>query len=410
MKRRPGLKLFPAPVWPSRIPLASKLALIGIVVVLLAGVNFYFVRAVMNDGNHIAGVVSVAGKLRMLSRKIEIDVMQYIGLPKQNARPVRNGMTEFEQLMQALSQGGRVFDTQLPPMNAWHRHLLDAVRRHWIQYRVDIEAILVARLYENADPGAVSPENMLALHRQSLSRATALLHASEQMVASILRDLELSRQRAIRGLLWSIGLLIVVLILSLLIMHRSVARPLGQLIAGARRIARGDYHVRFRHRSRDELGALAAALDEAVRKMSATVDEQRHKYHGLQLSEHMLKGLAEMPGLGVCSILHRQLIYANQNLADLLGYDSVDQLLGVSTQSLFVDSNCRHFWDQDALQGMDPQGVSVRCLARRFDGSQVLIDIQAQRCMQGEEVFAVCLVRMASAENVAGATSEPLKC
>jgi len=45
---------------------------------------------------------------------------------------------------------------------------------------------------------------------------------------------------------------------------RSIARPLGQVVASLRAIARGDRSRRVQHRNRDEIGAIAVSLDQVI--------------------------------------------------------------------------------------------------------------------------------------------------
>ncbi len=381
-----------------RLRLAHKLGLIGLIAFLLAGFNLAFVKLVMDDGRSMAGVVSAAGKLRMLSRKIEIDVMEYIRFPQQGTEAVRNGMAEFEQLLQAVADGGQFFGAQVPPMNDWHRHFLDAVRRGWILYRVDIEAILAAGPDAHTGHRPLAPEGLFALQRQFAGRATGLLHACEELIASILRDLETHQQQTAVRMLGAIGLLVVALIAMLLLAYRNFSGAVARLHDDVQRIALGDYQVRRYSRPTDELAELSQAFDAAMRKVGASLEGMRRSHQALQQTDRIFRGLADIPGLGVFSVIDRRLSFANQHVADMLGYESAAPLLDMSVQMLFPSPSCRRFWDENPPPGVDGLPFEARCPARHRDGRQIMLKIKGVRRLQGEHTFAVCLVRLATAK------------
>jgi signal transduction histidine kinase len=66
---------------------------------------------------------------------------------------------------------------------------------------------------------------------------------------------------------------IVLLYLASQVFRRAVARPVRSLVAGARKVAAGDYSHRIRLDSHDELGELAAAMNSMMQQFETTRDD-----------------------------------------------------------------------------------------------------------------------------------------
>jgi two-component system phosphate regulon sensor histidine kinase PhoR len=84
-----------------------------------------------------------------------------------------------------------------------------------------------------------------------------------------LTDIE-ARHRALRGLLAAAlgGAFLLSLAVSYLV-ARSITRPLGEMVAAAQRMARGEFHEKITARSRDEVADLAGVLNQ----MAAAIEE-----------------------------------------------------------------------------------------------------------------------------------------
>jgi two-component system phosphate regulon sensor histidine kinase PhoR len=84
-----------------------------------------------------------------------------------------------------------------------------------------------------------------------------------------LTDIE-ARHRALRGLLAAAlgGAFLLSLAVSFLV-ARSITRPLGEMVAAARRMAREEFHEKIRTRSNDEVADLAGVLNQ----MAAAIEE-----------------------------------------------------------------------------------------------------------------------------------------
>jgi PAS domain S-box-containing protein len=101
-------------------------------------------------------------------------------------------------------------------------------------------------------------------------------------------------QRATSVLLGGFALLLAATIGLGLLVARGVFEPLRELVAGTRRISRGDYDVRLRENRSDEVGMVASAFNEMTERIAASQRalEERRRY---------LETILENIGTGVMS-------------------------------------------------------------------------------------------------------------
>jgi two-component system phosphate regulon sensor histidine kinase PhoR len=137
-----------------------------------------------------------------------------------------------------------------------------------------------------------------------------------------------------------------VLLLALILTVRAVG-PIGRLAAFTDRIRRGDLTGMIRVESRDEIGRLAANLNEIIAVLQEkirTADEERRKL------ESVFAGMAE--GLMVLDAAHR-IETINCGMAKLLG-DRYDQIIGKTLLEAF-----RNIPLQDAFEAFRRRGKPV---------------------------------------------------
>ncbi len=97
------------------------------------------------------------------------------------------------------------------------------------------------------------------------------------MVAQLEADTE-DRISHLRAILWgALGLSVLVLLMGLYLIRRRVLQPLDALLAGAERIASGDFSARTEHTGQDELGRVGQAFNimaEAVSRSHQDLESQ----------------------------------------------------------------------------------------------------------------------------------------
>jgi PAS domain S-box-containing protein len=101
-------------------------------------------------------------------------------------------------------------------------------------------------------------------------------------------------QRATSVILGAFALLLAATIALGLVVARGVFEPLRELVAGTRRISRGDFNVRLREDRADEVGIVATAFNEMTQRIaeSQRVLDERRRY---------LEAILENIGTGVIS-------------------------------------------------------------------------------------------------------------
>ncbi len=101
-------------------------------------------------------------------------------------------------------------------------------------------------------------------------------------------------QRATSVILGGFALLLAATIALGLVVARGVFEPLRELVAGTRRISRGDFNVRLREDRADEIGIVASAFNEMTQRIaeSQRVLDERRRY---------LEAILENIGAGVIS-------------------------------------------------------------------------------------------------------------
>jgi PAS domain S-box-containing protein len=114
-------------------------------------------------------------------------------------------------------------------------------------------------------------------------------------------ELDSARSRAVRDIALSLAFLVLVSALALAL-RRSITRPLRDVSAAARGLARGDIATRVNYSSRDEIGDVAGAFREVHATAERLVEEIRAKNRAVR--ENRLEHRADVGGLeGVWSQL-----------------------------------------------------------------------------------------------------------
>src|SRR5690625_3941930 len=86
-----------------RVSTAQKLTVMLFLMFLAAGANIFLFKSFIHDFRDMAGTVSMAGKLRLLSQKIELDIVQFAGDPGGSPAAVLNGIAEFDAVLAVLT-------------------------------------------------------------------------------------------------------------------------------------------------------------------------------------------------------------------------------------------------------------------------------------------------------------------
>lgn len=357
---------------------------------LIVLVNALFFRSLANDFRDITATVSVAGKLRLMSKKIELDMIQFAANPAQGARAVRNSMAEFDMAIKALSEGGRVFGVTVKQTRTAHERALQNVRKRWQEYQVEIGVGLSAAAFMAS---SASKENMMDQRDQIAMKATQLLHASERLVDSIVKDMQRRQRVATLYMYGALTLVFTSFLLGLWFVRRRIATPLDLLYEGTQRLRQGDYQVQLHYPVADELGRLVRSFNTSAQHISKVLDDLEHSNHTLKRIETMFEGLTDNPGIAVYVLSGQQFLFVNQEMADLLGYEREAMLSNLRVDDIFIEEySATVFADHHDSLTSEPCDSCLVQPARRQDGSMIEFEVfQSRRVPLDGKCVTICV-------------------
>ena len=206
--------------------------------------------------------INVAGSLRRLSHRMGSIVLSDAENRITDHYTLREAMVHFEATLHHDALANMLARQAESPFAATY----EKVRATWAS---ELKPLLAEAMLPGPNLQPV------AMHNHLLLRIDSFVELIDLMVAQLEADTE-QRIHQLRAILWGALLLTILVLLSgLYAIHRRVMIPLDELLAGASRIARGDFAARTLHVGRDELGETGPGL----------------QYHGRS-------GIQITPGLG----------------------------------------------------------------------------------------------------------------
>lgn len=357
---------------------ASKKLIVMLFFMLLAvAANVLFFRSLTNDFRDMAATVNVAAKLRLLSQKIELDLVQFIANPDQGSAAVRDGLAEFDMALSALSTGGQFFGANVRQVRTRHGTALEQVNQRWHAYRDEIDSALLM----DADMISLSLTDVLSAQRYQISlSSTQLLQASEYMVDSIVRDMQKRQGLATLYMYTMFTIVLFGFLWALWFVRQRIARPLRLLYEGGERLRQGDYQVRLHHPVRDELGRLVNVFNLSTQRIAVLLDDLEYSNRSLKRAESMFRGLIKSSGIGVYVLSDGNFLFVNQEMANLFGYKAETMLSDVKAKDIFIENEPRFFSEcvvcdhKDICANTEFKTCSLQ-RGRRQDGTVIELEI-----------------------------------
>ncbi len=240
----------------SRPSLAFKLALTGLALLLTALASIALTLWVTWQLEGGAAAVNEAGRMRMMSYRLALDVA---AAPSEAARAATQAhVRTMDETLERLRTG----DPSRPLFIPWDdeaREDFNAVRAHWLALRERLSRPQAADAGEIAGFVAVI-DRFVSVIEQRLSHWTAVLRGFQFAMLAL-----------------AIG----AAMLMFYVVHVMVLEPLRQLGAGLERVRAGDFSARVALRSSDEFGQLSAGfntmaehLQTVYRDLEAKVEEK----------------------------------------------------------------------------------------------------------------------------------------
>lgn len=378
---------------------AHKLSALIVVMLITAVASIAFFKSSTYSSSLMAGTVSVAGKLRLLSHKIELDIAHYAHAGIGDPTAVLSGLADFDAALDALTYGGSVFSTRVQRVDHRHRSALDAVRTEWQHYRAAVQAILantvLTPVLEGGDTGPRAPEPIAdgTALRDNLSLSSfRLLHASENMVDGIVKDMQQRQGLATMQMYTAFALLAVSFLLIMWFIRRRIAQPLALLQQGARQLAGGEYHVHLNYPVSDDMGQLIQIFNRSAQTFASLLHDLEYSHDSLKRAETMFRGVVENSGISVYVSSERRFLFVNQELAKVLGYEHETMMADLGPQDIFVDDDAQIPVHTDT-SGHERRAARAGVLrrGRRRDGSLVDFEVFESVMTLEEETVSLCV-------------------
>ncbi|MFP4499560.1 MAG: response regulator [Candidatus Hydrogenedentota bacterium] len=153
--------------------------------------------------------------------------------------------------------------------------------------------------------------------------------------------------------------------------HNNIIRAVSLLNEGAQIIRQGDYELKLKIGTGDEIEQLASSFNEmasALHHNITQLEESEEKYRSLVTA--MRDGICQTDGDG-------QVVFMNPAGLDILGFDSLDQIAGKRLHDAFESDD-----DYDRIsEDIESQGFvdRNRVWMRRADGRRICVEITANR-------------------------------
>ncbi len=299
--------------------------------------------------------INIAGSLRRLSHRMGSIVLSDAENRVSDHYTLREAIVHFEGTLEHDALANMLARLPDSPFAATYEH----VRETWFKR---LKPLLNEEMLAGATPRPV------ATHNHLLQRIDEFVAQLNLMVAQLEADTE-QRIRQLRVILWvALVLSILVLMSGLYAIHRRVLIPLDELLAGASRIAAGDFSARTPHLGSDELGKLGQAFNTMAEAVSRSHSD---------LERRVAEQTAE-------------LTRGNRSLALL--YNAIAQLHHAPTMP---DTYRAMLSDIDAL--LELRG-SMACLQSKHGGAATLLASSLPPCSMRSPAGCDDCLRHAQAE------------
>ena len=153
--------------------------------------------------------------------------------------------------------------------------------------------------------------------------------------------------------------------------HNNIVRPVSLLNEGAQIIRQGDFDLKLKIDTGDEIAELATSFNEmavALKKNMRQLEESEENYRSLVTS--MRDGVYQTNANGVVTFL-------NPAGVDILGFASGDEALGSDMNTLFEDEG--GFTALMNLLGASEESERARIWMRRQEGRRICVEMSCNR-------------------------------
>jgi PAS domain S-box-containing protein len=158
--------------------------------------------------------------------------------------------------------------------------------------------------------------------------------------------------------------------------HNNIVRPISLLNEGAQIIRQGDFDLKLKIGTGDEIEELAMSFNKMAQALSRNLhqleaSEEKHR----TLVTSMRDGIYQTDGDGAITFL-------NPAAVEILGFRNVEQAIGTRLSDLFIDEKEEEQFRSDPV--LDDQESRYRVWMRRRDGKTVCVEMTRNRLYDSE--------------------------
>ncbi len=272
-----------------RLTISRKFLVVFAALAFVGISNWVVIDSTLSQLRGATTLVNVIGSIRWTSQRIQLDTAR-VAQGRTSRAAVEALLDRLDEVIRTLSAGGSVlgFEVREPPPAL--RPSIEPLRQILHDYRVDAHAALDA-IRDGRDP-AVELERLFGHGNEMLSRADALAAALSRQIVEI-------ENQAAFGLYLLAILDLAILAAALLAIRVQIVQPLQKLTLASQRFAKGDYAIRTKLDSADEIGDLARTFDRMAGDIQRDMGRIAGNMQELEKSQALLRKVLETLPVGV---------------------------------------------------------------------------------------------------------------
>lgn len=267
--------------------LQGQIGTIMLVVVLIFGTNFFFIKIHLDKIQDDTYMTDALGRQRMLVMKMAYDADRLQHGDEDASAELRRAMIEYQEAYDVFIYGG-----ELPIITGTEtikrlpdsmKSLLDASETEWMAYRQLLDVVI-------ASPGSEEAKTAI----QDIAHVTPALIGRNDAIVNAYTAYSLRNEQML--IMWTIISLTcstLVVIMFYQGVKRHLTNPIMKITDIARAAERGDYTVRVDIRTGDEIEDLARTANSAMEALARTKKEHdeidKAKVTFLTMASHELR-------------------------------------------------------------------------------------------------------------------------
>ncbi len=314
------------PLPPDRkLSISAKLAFLFLLFLVVGGANVAVLVASLKDLEGAARTINVTGSLRWQSQWLELSVHRLTDEGAGSVAEIRSRIEDVDATLDSLTGlGGGVGTFIGGSVLPLAPSVVSRLRGRWDPYRTSLLEALEA--LEAGEP-VVEHVGRLNVHGEHF------LRAADAGTAELTDYVGAVEERALTYVYFlAIGDFLV-LAGAFVVVRTRIVRPLALLSELAQQLGRGFYDRRADYRSADEIGQLAAVLNEMAERIQLDVRRMEDQIAQIQESRHKLRTLSlvveQSPNMVVITDAGGAIEYVNPTFTRVTGF-AAEEVIGKS--------------------------------------------------------------------------------